>query len=131
VPPRRGCRDGLEDDDPLFLVKRLVAFFHMVAALSHTNIYPGFSTGNKVHKYYLEYGLWVELGCFLLDETNLEWKAKSKVVLKYKLENTNKELSKWLTWGKGSTRVLIKGVGRPAWTDRPGALSAPPRSVLL
>jgi hypothetical protein len=23
----------------------------MVAALSHTNIYPGFSTGNKVHKY--------------------------------------------------------------------------------
>jgi hypothetical protein len=49
--------DGLDDDDPFFLVKRLVAFFHKVAALSHTNIYPGFSTGNKVHKYYLEYGL--------------------------------------------------------------------------
>jgi hypothetical protein len=47
----------LDDDDPFFLVKRLVAFFHKVAALSHTNIYPGFSTGNKVHKYYLEYGL--------------------------------------------------------------------------
>jgi hypothetical protein len=49
--------DGLDDDDPFFLVKRLVAFFHMVAALSLTNIYPGFSIGNKVHKYYLEYEL--------------------------------------------------------------------------
>jgi hypothetical protein len=39
------------------LVKRLVVFFHMVVALSLTNIYPGFSTGNKIHKYYLEYGL--------------------------------------------------------------------------
>jgi hypothetical protein len=26
--------DGLDNDDPLFLVKRLVVFFHMVAALS-------------------------------------------------------------------------------------------------
>jgi hypothetical protein len=57
----------------------------MVAALSHTNIYLGFSTGNKVHKYYLKYGLWVELGWILLDETNSRWKAKSKVVLNYKL----------------------------------------------
>jgi hypothetical protein len=31
--------DGLDNDDPFFLVKRLVAFFHMVAALSHTQIY--------------------------------------------------------------------------------------------
>jgi hypothetical protein len=43
----------------------------MVAALSLTNIYPRFSTDNKVHKYYLEYGLWVELGWILLDETNV------------------------------------------------------------
>jgi hypothetical protein len=49
--------DGLDDDDPFFLVKRLVVFFHMVVALSLTNIYPGFSTGNKLLKYYLEYGL--------------------------------------------------------------------------
>jgi hypothetical protein len=49
--------DGLDDKDPFLLVKRLVVFFHMVAALSLTNIYIGFSTGNKVHKYYLEYGL--------------------------------------------------------------------------
>ena len=49
--------DGLDDDDPFFLVKRLVVFFHMVAALSLTNIYLGFSTGNKAHKYYSEYGL--------------------------------------------------------------------------
>jgi hypothetical protein len=86
--------DGLDDDDPFFLVKRLVAFFHMVAALSLTNIYPGFSTGNKVHKYYLESGLRVELGWILLDETNSKWKAKSKVVLNYKLKHTNKELGK-------------------------------------
>jgi hypothetical protein len=25
--------DGLDDDDPFFLVKRLVSFFHMIAAL--------------------------------------------------------------------------------------------------
>jgi hypothetical protein len=86
--------DGLDDDDPFFLVKRLVAFFHMVVALSLTNIYPGFSTGNKVHKYYLESGLRVELGWILLDETNSKWKAKSKVVLNYKLKHTNKELGK-------------------------------------
>jgi hypothetical protein len=49
--------DGLDDDDPFFLVKRLVTFFHMVAALSLTNIYLGFSTSYKVHKYYLEYGI--------------------------------------------------------------------------
>jgi hypothetical protein len=48
--------DGLNDDDPFFFVKTLVGFFHMVAALSLTNIYLGFSTSNKVH-YYLEYRL--------------------------------------------------------------------------
>jgi hypothetical protein len=26
-------KDGLDDDDPFFLVKRLVVFFHMIAAL--------------------------------------------------------------------------------------------------
>jgi hypothetical protein len=26
--------DGLDDDDPFFLVKRLVGFFHMIVALS-------------------------------------------------------------------------------------------------
>jgi hypothetical protein len=36
----------------------------------------------------------VELGCVLLDETDSEWKAKSKVVLNYKLKHTNKELGK-------------------------------------
>jgi hypothetical protein len=49
--------DGLDDNDPFFLMKRLVAFFHMVTGLSLIDIYPGFSTSNKVHKYYLEYGL--------------------------------------------------------------------------
>jgi hypothetical protein len=43
--------DGLNDDDP-FLVQRLVVFFHGCSTLSLTNKYLGFSTGNKVHKYY-------------------------------------------------------------------------------
>jgi hypothetical protein len=49
--------DGLDNNDPFFLVKRLVVFFHMVAAFSLTNIYLGFSTGNKAHNYYLKCGL--------------------------------------------------------------------------
>jgi hypothetical protein len=44
--------DGLGDDDTFFLVQRLVVFFHGCSTLSLTNKYPGFSTGNKVHKYY-------------------------------------------------------------------------------
>jgi hypothetical protein len=36
----------------------------------------------------------VELACVLLDKTNSEWKAKSKVVLNYRLKHTNKELGK-------------------------------------
>jgi hypothetical protein len=47
--------DGLDDDDPFFLVKRLVVFFHGCSTLL-TNIYLRFSTGNKVHKYY--FGVW-------------------------------------------------------------------------
>jgi hypothetical protein len=31
--------DGLDDDDPFFLVKRLVVFFHNVAAISLSQIY--------------------------------------------------------------------------------------------
>jgi hypothetical protein len=99
----------LDDNDPLFLVKRLVVFFHMVVALSLKNIYPEFSTGDKVHKYYLEYGLWVELGWILLDETNSEWKAKYKVVLNYKLKHMNKELGKWLTWGRRAPGGFRRG----------------------
>jgi hypothetical protein len=34
----------------------------------------------------------VDLGWMLLDETNWEWKAKSKVVMDYKLKHMNKEL---------------------------------------
>jgi hypothetical protein len=40
---------GLDDDDPFFLVKRLVAFFLGCSTISLTNKYPWFSTGNKVH----------------------------------------------------------------------------------
>jgi hypothetical protein len=52
--------DGLDDDDPFFLVQRLVVFFHGCSTLSLTNKYPGFSTGNKVHKYY--FGVWTLSG---------------------------------------------------------------------
>jgi hypothetical protein len=50
---------GLDDDDPFFLMKRLVASFHGCNTLPQ-NIYPGFSTGNKVHKYY--FGVWTLSG---------------------------------------------------------------------
>jgi hypothetical protein len=56
------------------LVKRLVAFFNMVVALSLTNIYPGFSTGNKVHKYY--FGVWTLSGlrmCFVARNKRGGW----------------------------------------------------------
>jgi hypothetical protein len=51
---------GLDDDDTIFLVKRLVAFFHGCCTLSLTNRYLGFSTGNKVYKYY--FGVWTLSG---------------------------------------------------------------------
>jgi hypothetical protein len=52
--------DGLDDDDPFFLVQRLVVFFHGCSTLSLTNKYPGFSIDNKVHKYY--FGVWTLSG---------------------------------------------------------------------
>jgi hypothetical protein len=56
----------------------------------------------------------VKLGWILLDETNSEWKAKSKVVLDYKLKHTNKELDGRLTCRRGALRALNRGeVGRP------------------
>jgi hypothetical protein len=51
---------GLDDNDPFFLVKRLVAFFHGCRTLSLTNKYLGLSTGNKGHKYY--FGVWTLSG---------------------------------------------------------------------
>jgi hypothetical protein len=86
----------------------------MVAAFSLTNIYPGFSTGNKAHNYYLKYGLWVDLRWILSDETNSEWKAKSKVVLGYELKHTNKKLDERLTCRRGALGGFKRGeVGRP------------------
>jgi hypothetical protein len=57
----------------------------------------------------LDYGLWVELGCVLLDETNSGWMAKSKVVLDYKLEHTNKELDGRLTYRRGAPGCFWRG----------------------
>jgi hypothetical protein len=58
--------DGLDDDDPFFLVQRLVVFFCGCSTLFLTNLNLGFSTGNKVHKYY--FGVWTLSGirmCFV------------------------------------------------------------------
>jgi hypothetical protein len=51
------------DDDPFFLVQRLVVFFCGCSTLFLTNIYSGFSTGNKVHKYY--FGVWTVSGLMM------------------------------------------------------------------
>jgi hypothetical protein len=48
----------------------------------------------------------VELECVLLNETNLGWMAKSKVVMDYKLEHMNNELDEQLTCQRGEPRVL-------------------------
>jgi hypothetical protein len=57
----------LDDDDPFFLVKKACSFLpHGCCTLSHKYIYSGFSTGNKVHKYY--FGEWSLVGvrmCFV------------------------------------------------------------------
>jgi hypothetical protein len=62
----------------------------------------------------------VELGWILLDETNSDWKTKSKVVLDYKLKNMNKELDEQLTCRRGAPGGLRRGNA-----GRPGVLSTP------
>jgi hypothetical protein len=52
--------DGLDDDDPFFLVKKVCSFLPHGCCTLLTNIYPGFPTGNKVHKYY--FGVWTLSG---------------------------------------------------------------------
>jgi hypothetical protein len=51
--------DGLDDDDPFFLVKRLVVFFHMIAALLSPLKFR-VSTGNEAVKNY--FGMWTLSG---------------------------------------------------------------------
>jgi hypothetical protein len=66
--------NGLDDDDSFFLVKRLLAFFHGCSTLSLTNKYLGFSTGNKVNKYY--FGVWTLSGirmCFVARNKRGGW----------------------------------------------------------
>jgi hypothetical protein len=88
--------DGLDDDDPFFLVQRLVVFFYGYNTLSHTNKYLGFSTCNKVHKYYFSLDFeWIKDVICCTKQAG--WMAKSKVVPDYKLEHTNKELDGRLT----------------------------------
>jgi hypothetical protein len=52
--------DGLDDDDPFFLVQRLVVFFCGCSTLFLTNINPGFSTGTRYTNIILESGLLVD-----------------------------------------------------------------------
>jgi hypothetical protein len=58
--------DGLDDDDPLLLGEKTCSFLLHGCCNLLTNIYLGFSTGNKVHKYY--FGVWTLSGirmCFV------------------------------------------------------------------
>jgi hypothetical protein len=68
----------------------------MNAALSLTNIYPGFSPGNEVHKLFWSLDFeWIKDVICCTKQAG--WMAKSKVVSDYKLEHTNKELDGRLT----------------------------------
>jgi hypothetical protein len=49
--------DGLDDDDPFFLAKRLVVFLHMVVALSLQIYIRGFQPVIRYTNIILEYGL--------------------------------------------------------------------------
>jgi hypothetical protein len=49
--------DGLDDDDPFFLVKRLVVFFHIFVALSSLIQSWGFQPVTRHTKFISEYGL--------------------------------------------------------------------------
>jgi hypothetical protein len=49
--------DGLDDDDPFFLVKRLVIFLHMVVALSLQIYIRVFQSVIRYTNIILEYGL--------------------------------------------------------------------------
>jgi hypothetical protein len=51
----------------------------------------------------------VELGYVLLDKTNLGCMAKSKEVLDYKLEHTNKKLNEQLTCRRRALGCLNRG----------------------
>jgi hypothetical protein len=63
----------------------------------------------------------VDLGWILLDETNSEWKAKSKVVLGYELKHTHKELDERLTCRRGAPGGLRRGT---AGQTRPTGLGS-------
>jgi hypothetical protein len=46
--------DGLDDDDPFFLVQRLAVFFHGCSTLSLTNKYSGFQPVTRYTNIILE-----------------------------------------------------------------------------
>jgi hypothetical protein len=53
--------DGLDDDDPFFFGEKACRFLPWLQhSPSQIYIYPGFSTSNKVHKYY--FGVWTLSG---------------------------------------------------------------------
>jgi hypothetical protein len=98
----------------------------MFAALSSLVLSQGFQPVTRHTKFISEYGLWVELGCVLLDERNSGWMTKSKVVLDYKLEHTNRELDEQLTCRRRAPGCLNRGeAGRPGPTDLGGFLPLP------
>jgi hypothetical protein len=68
--------DGFDDDDPFFLVKRLVVFFHMIASLFSLMYFRGFNRYQSTQELF-----WSMDFVILLGKTNLGRMAKSKEVL--------------------------------------------------
>jgi hypothetical protein len=67
APPRRGC---LDNDDPFFLDEKSYRFLPWFQH-SPSQIYIRvFQPVTRYTNIILESGLWVELGCVLLHETN-------------------------------------------------------------
>jgi hypothetical protein len=62
--------DGLDDDDPFFFGEKACRFLTWLQhSPSQINI-RGFQLVTRYTNIFLESGLWVELGCVLLHETN-------------------------------------------------------------
>jgi hypothetical protein len=64
--------DGLDDEEPFFLKKRLVVFFHMVDALFLTSIPRVLNWQQGTQTKYGRVEFLVYLGLFLMDELKLE-----------------------------------------------------------
>jgi hypothetical protein len=116
----------LDDDDPFFLVKRLVLFFHMIAALVSL-IWFRVSTGNKALQEL--FGVWASSGLRVwIVCAKLTWEGwlSLRCFWTENFKHTNREREELLACRRRAPGDAICRGGRPAWTDRPGWLRASP-----